>query len=395
MSAPWGTQSEPVSLPAGRLVRALVTAALVVLGLLFAARVANTIFAPLVFVGLAVILAMGLNGLVVRLQHRLHLPRAITAALVVLTLVAAVAWLAWLLVPLVLGQAARFSRELPAMTGSIQENLVEWARRYPALAPLLEGRSFAEPAALLRPDASPGVTSLVALAGTAANAVFSLVLFVMLLLFLLMSPEPMVKGLLSGLPAGARPVVEKTTIRIGRQLGAWLAGTLLLSAAVGVLTGVLLLLVGFDSALLFGLIAAVTNLIPVVGPVIGLVPPALVAVANGNWPLLWWAVGIMLVIQQLQAYVATPIVFGRSLEIQPASLIVGILLFGSLLGIVGIFLTVPLLIIAKAVYEEVYLARLHAPPVSTADVTEVIQASGGRGPAENEAPAGTTARRPA
>lgn len=184
-------------------------------------------------------------------------------------------------------------------------------------------------------------------------------------------------------------------IRVGRQLGAWLAGTLLLSAAVGVLSFVLLLLVGFDNALLFGLIAAVTNLIPVVGPVVGVIPPALVAAASGNWAMLWWAVGIMLVIQQLQAYVATPIVFGRSLDLQPASLIVGILLFGALLGIVGIFLTVPLLIIVKAVYEEVYLGGLHAPSVSAAAVSEVIQASGGKIAADGDGSAATLGRRPA
>lgn len=398
MTRPAHAPGEVIALPAGRLARALVSAALVVLGLLFAARVANSVFAPLVFVALAGILAMALNGVVVRLQAGLRLPRPAAAALVVLVLVAAVTWLAWLLVPMVLSQAARFSQELPTLAGSVQTNLVAWAKRYPALAPLLEGRSFAEPAALLRSGAGTtgGVTSLVALAGAAANALFSGVLFVMLLLFLLMSPEPVVKGLLSGVPAGARPVVERTTIRIGRQLGAWLAGTVLLSAAVGVLTTVAFALVGFDNALLFGLIAAVTNLIPVVGPVIGLAPPALVAVANGNWPLLWWALGVTLAIQQVQAYVAIPIVFGRSLDIHPASLIVGILLFGALLGIVGIFLTVPLLVIVKALYEEVYLGRLRAPAVTSAAANEVIQASAGQAPPpETASPAEALGRRTA
>ena len=87
-----------------------------------------------------------------------------------------------------------------------------------------------------------------------------------------------------------------------------------------------------------------------------------------------WAVGIALAAQQLDAYVLSPIIYGRTVKLHPASSIVAVLVFGSVLGLVGVFLAVPLVIILKAFYEEVYLAVMQRPEASAESVAQVIAA---------------------
>lgn len=367
------------ALEPGSLLRVLLTVAFSVMGLLLIAQFAGAVAAPLVFVLLAVVLALGLNPLVARIEARLRVPRPVGAGLVVGTLVLLALAFAALIVPLIVSQGVRFAQGLPQMLSTLQENALEAARAYPALAPLLEGRSFADPSTIFGPDAlqsggMSAVTNLASAVAGLANALVSGVLLVMLVLFLLMSPEPIIKGILGGVPPHSRPAVERTLIRVGSQLGSWLVGALTVSASVGVIVGLGLRIVGFQDALLFGVIAAVTNLIPFVGPLIGMIPPVLVAVSGGQWIMALWSVGIALVSQQLDAYVLSPIIYGRTVKLHPASNIVAVLVFGSLLGLVGVFLAVPFVIIIKALYEEVYLFVMQRPEATDESVAQVVAA---------------------
>jgi putative permease len=115
-------------------------------------------------------------------------------------------------------------------------------------------------------------------------------------------------------------------------------------------------------------------LIPYVGPLIGMVPPVLMALASGHWSMAFWAIGIGFLAQQLDAYLLSPIVYGRTVKLHPASNIVAVLVFGSLMGLVGVFLAVPLVIIIKALYEEVYLVVTKRPEASDESIASVLAA---------------------
>jgi putative permease len=369
------------------LLRTLIFASLFVLALLVLGRIAGAVLAPLLFITLAGILAMGLNPLVVRIESRLRLPRSLAATIVVVTILFVLIALLWMVVPMIIAQAMRFSEQMPQMMRDLQGNLVAAAKRYRTLAPLVEGRSFADPSELLK--GSSGMTSIVAFAGAAANALFSGVLLTMLVAYLLASPEPVIKSLVSGFTPRRRSAVEQFIVKVGGQLGAWLVGNLIISLIIGALAGGGLALLGFDNALLFGAIVAVTDLVPIIGPLVGALPPVLVALANGNWPLALSAMALLFAIQQIEAYAVSPFIYGRAVRLHPASLVVGVLIFGSLMGLVGIFLTVPLLIIIKALYEDVYLARMNAPLMGEARAEEVVRAAGNEPEAEPAAVVGT------
>jgi predicted PurR-regulated permease PerM len=130
--------------------------------------------------------------------------------------------------------------------------------------------------------------------------------------------------------------------------------------------------VGFRDALLFGVIYAVCNMIPLVGPIIGTLPAILTALALGDWTMVAWAVAIPIVLQQLDGYVLSPWVFRRTTQLHPVSVLVSVAIFGSLMGFVGTFLAIPMTIIVKALFEEIYLPAVNNPEVSEEHVSGVL-----------------------
>ncbi|WP_027891642.1 AI-2E family transporter [Calidithermus chliarophilus] len=362
------------TLEARALQRVLFNAILLVFGLLLVIEFAGAVLTPLVFILLAVVLVMGLNPLVARLEARFRVPRRLGALLVVLGLLALFAGLVAVLVPLLMAQGTRFAESLPTLIEGFEESLRTLGQRYPVLAPLSQGLPEVNFSRFLDGDM---VGRLYAIASSVVGLLALTLVLLTLVLFLLMNPDPLVKGVLSGVPPQSRPVVERTLVRIGSQLGMWLISTMISSAVVGLLVGIGLALAGFKNAVLFGVVAAVTNPIPFLGPWLGISLPVLVAGAEGAWNLAFWAIVVLVVVQQIDASITNPLILGRTVHLHPASLLMGVLIFGSVKGIMGVFLTVPLLIIIKALYEEVYLELFKRPEVPEESVNNIVSVGHG------------------
>jgi len=344
--------------------------------LIFLGQVAGKVAGALIFVLLAAVLAMGLNPLVAALESRLRIPRKFSAAIVVIgTLLILMGFVAVVL-PLFVAQGAHFSESLPKLLSAVQNKLRTLAQEYPLLAPFSHNLPKLDLGKFL--GGGDFLGSLFALSSSFVALLASTGLLLIVVLFLLMSPEPIVKGLLSGIPPRNRPLVEKTFIRIGAQLGKWLFAILVTSVIKGTLVGIGLKLVGFENALLFGLVAGFTNPIPFVGPWIGISLPVVTAIADGNWGMAALAIVVLLVSEQIDNSMLSPLILGRTIELHPASMLLGVLVFGAFLGFAGVFLTVPIVIILKALYEEVYLTLLNRPEVSDEQVAQVVAA--GQGP---------------
>ncbi len=101
-------------------------------------------------------------------------------------------------------------------------------------------------------------------------------------------------------------------------------------------------------AFLFGVIAGLTNLIPYLGPYLGLAPAFLVTVFNDPVKALLCCV-VVLIVQQLDGNVIYPNVIGKSLKIHPLTIIIVLLVAGNIAGLIGIFLGVPFYAICKTI----------------------------------------------
>lgn len=178
------------------------------------------------------------------------------------------------------------------------------------------------------------------------------------------------QGLLSAVPEARREWTKALATRVMGRLSRWGRGMLLLMLAVGGANALGLWALGVDNWLFYGVIAALGEIVPTVGPIFAALPPVLATLADDPGRALWVAL-LALAIQQLENYVLVPFVLGGSANLHPVSVTAGVLLFGSVFGLVGAFLTVPFLILIKALYEEVLLARRR--PASEADARAVVE----------------------
>ncbi len=365
------TEGAWISLKQAALLRTLLIVAGVILGVLLLGSWASAAAGSLLLLLVASVLALALNPLVMWLEvHRV--PRSLSAVVVVLLVMGFIGGGVILIAPLLYVQGTRFVVGVPNMLGRLNESL-PWLMQFPGVADLVSGK-----------------TSLSALLGSSSNALMfgvsnaatgligviaSLFLLLTMIIFLLVNPQPVVRGLLSAIPGSMRSTFERLLSRLGRQLSLWLVAALTISVLLGVLVTVGLALVGFQDALLFGAIYAVCNLVPVIGPLVGMLPAMLFAAANGQWTALLWAMIIPVLLQQLDGYFFSPYIFRRTTQLQPLSIIISVSVFSSLMGFIGTFLAVPMVIIVKAIYEEIYLPNIANALVSEQDIAAVLDVS--------------------
>jgi predicted PurR-regulated permease PerM len=133
---------------------------------------------------------------------------------------------------------------------------------------------------------------------------------------------------------------------MGSVLLLWLVGQLIRIVLMTACVWLALYLLGLPGPFLLGAQAGLSNFVPYLGPILAAIPVALVAMPLGL-SMLIWAVGIYTVIQSIEGYVVGPLIQRQAGELPPAWALVAIVLFGSLFGVLGIALAVPLFAIGR------------------------------------------------
>ena len=168
------------------------------------------------------------------------------------------------------------------------------------------------------------------------------------------------------------------------RLGMWVRGQLILMSAIGVGTGAAYTLLGVPAALLLGLIAAIAEAVPIVGPLLGAIPAVLVA-ATVSPQLAAAVAGAYLVLQLIEGNVLVPLVMRNTTGISPFLVIISVLIGGAAGGFVGALLAVPI-----AAAGEVLIEGLQAREVPVAQDPTADE----RTDDESNAPANRIPRRP-
>jgi predicted PurR-regulated permease PerM len=159
-------------------------------------------------------------------------------------------------------------------------------------------------------------------------------------------------------------------------MGDYVRGQLTLSLIIGVMigTGMLILqLVGFQMnyALLLGVISATTELIPVIGPTLGMIPGILIGLFISPTTALFVAL-VYIVVQQIENSFLVPRIIGGSVGIHPAILTVVVIAMGYTFGLLGIVLAAPVAAIARDLF--IYAHRRLDGQPATAAVTGLVAA---------------------
>jgi predicted PurR-regulated permease PerM len=344
--------------------RSLSLAVIAVLAGLFVLQWAKAVFVPFM---LGLVFSYALSPIVNWLEAR-GVPRAVGAGVLLLSLLGALGFTAYSLSD----DAVKLVESLPAAAQKFRQTVKTGQRgKGSTLETVQKAATQIEQVAKesSAPTTSQGVTRVTVeparfnvkdylWSGTIGFAalVGQMTVVVFLTYFLMVSGNTFRRKLmkLAGPSLSSKKITLQALDEITLQIQRYLQVQLATSALVGVLTGLALWAIGLQNAAVWGIVAAVLNLVPYVGSMITGVASGGVAFlqfGSGNMALL--VAGVSVVIHMVVGNLITPWLTSRSSRMNPVAVFVGLLAWGWLWGVWGLLLGLPVLMIVKAVCDRV------------------------------------------
>lgn len=198
-------------------------------------------------------------------------------------------------------------------------------------------------------------------------------------LYLAGQPGLYLRGILSLTPKPYRARMAAILAELYDTLRHWALGQLVSMLVVGTMFGVTLALIGVQSPIVLGLIAALSEFIPLVGPVIATIPAMLAALSQSYTMVIWVAVAF-LVIQQIESNLLVPYIQRRAVHLPPVLALFATVLFGLVFGITGLLFANPLVVSLMVVVRMAYVDdTLGGPEAENASGLRALIAPPGTG----------------
>ena len=187
--------------------------------------------------------------------------------------------------------------------------------------------------------------------GTALGALSSFAMILVIGIFVAVEPRLYERGVAWLFPLEKRGEFYETSKKMGATLRRLMAGRLLGMAVEGVGTGILLMVGGVPMAALLGILTGLLAFLPNIGAIVSGVLIVLVGFSAGvNTGL--WAIAVYLIVQTIDGYIIVPAVAKRSVDLAPALVLGAQVLAGTLFGILGLALADPMVAMIKVLLEE-------------------------------------------
>ncbi len=323
-----------------------------VVGSYFVYQIGQVMLTFLLVLLLAVIVSAPVNYLA-----RRGLSRGWSLALVAGAIVLA-SWLLGLMIaPVVEQQTRQFTESLPALLEDV-ETLA--ARSQDALGLDTEMKLELDSLPAVGQDilSSEMIFATLGFGRSLINAVSLTLVALIATVYLVVRPYPVIDGFVALFPAGWRRRVRQVLGDVYRTVQRWILGQLVAMTFIGVFSAAALALLGIPFAILLGLFSGLVSFIPFVGAVVSAIPPVLLALVSDDPVLALWVILAYTAIQQAESQVIQPVVMSRAVKLHPAVVLFAILIMGTLFGIVGLLLAVPLVAALQVLVRELWVKRM-------------------------------------
>jgi predicted PurR-regulated permease PerM len=310
--------------------------------------------AVLVLLLTAAFLAIGLNPAVEALERR-QMRRGFAVGLVLLGVLAFFVGFGFAIVPPIVEQAQQFGDQAPDYLRDLQEN--DTVASLDARFGLLDrAERMLDDPERIGVSAAGGVLGV----GKVVFGAFFSTLTVLIVTLYFLANLPGIKAHAYRLvPRTRRARVGLLTDEILSRVGGYVAGAVSIATLAAVTTFLLLRLLDVEYALALSMLVFLTGLIPLIGATIGAVVVVAVALFTSVKAGVVMAV-YYLVYQQVENYVLYPRIMQRSVNVSPAATVVAVLVGGSLLGVLGALLAIPIAAALQLVIDEVVLPKQDA-----------------------------------
>ncbi len=306
-----------------------------VLLLAFMASLARDV---LILVFLAVLLGAALEPVVALIRGRTGIGRGLSILIVYAVFLAAVVGIAVFIVPAAIVQLGSALSQVPAFL----EQVRTWSAQLRPEA-LSEGISslIDTVKAPFEPGPPPSPDSIIDASIVVGEIGAALITLLALVFFWLTERSRLQRYALAFMPMHRRAGIRDAWNQVESRLGLWVRGQLILMATIGVATGIAYSLIGLPAALLLALIAAITEIVPIVGPIVGAIPALLVATTLGPEAVVL-TLGVYFLLHLIEGNVLVPIVMRNSVGLSPFLVLVSLLIGGTVGGILGAVVAVPI-----------------------------------------------------
>ena len=268
-----------------------------------------------------------------------RVPRVLAVLIVYLIVIGLISAAVGIVIPPLIKQTSDFVSKLPQIISTVNQFVVFYNLPAENLSSALQDQ-FQQIAG-----------NVISISSAIISSIFLIITLFVLTFYLLLEWKNFVRILSSPFSGKHEKKVVSIISKIEGGLGIWVRGQLTLSIIVGVLTYVGLRIIGIPFALPLALIAAILEIIPIIGPIISAIPAILVGLTIS--PVIGLAVAaLFLIVQQLENNLIVPIVMSRVVGLQPPFVIIALLIGAKLAGIGGAFLAVPVIVVAKIIISE-------------------------------------------
>ncbi|TQR18545.1 AI-2E family transporter [Psychrobacillus soli] len=328
------------------------------------------IFSPLtIFLGNVVlpvilaVIAFYLLRPILRLIEKIKIPRVWGILIIFLALIGLITLLVFLVVPFLKSQSTRLVEELPvyliqllnSLDGflrtsfvsdyylQIEQDAMEMLRSVPTEV----GKLFQSTIA----SVATGITSVV---GAVTSFVLSIIMVPFILFYLLKDGEKLPRFVIGVFPPRMRDDFQSVFKSIDNQISAYIQGQILVSMCIGFMIFIGFTIIGMDYALLLGVIAMVTSVVPYLGPVIAITPAVIIALVSSDPFMLVKLAIVWTIVQFVEGKFISPQIMGKSLHVHPITIIFVLITSGALFGVPGVVLGIPGYAILKVIVSHLY-----------------------------------------
>ena len=339
----------PVSQPYNWTFRRVVWATLVLVSVIFCFWLLYRFYQVVFILFIAIVIGTVIRPIVNWLYQR-GLSRVAGVILVYLLLLILLTGFLWLLFPLIFEQSSTLARELPGYYQTLRTGMVNDPNQlFMRMGQLL-------PAAL--PSLNPPIVQqtgeeVMASAGQVlgyliltAQVIFIAIVILVLTLYWTLDGPRIIKTFLLLVPQDRRESMGELISAMESKVGFYLAGQGVLCLVISMMALVAYLLIGLPNALVLALAAGVMEAVPMIGPLLGAIPAALVALSIAPDKLIWVIVATI-VIQQLENSLLVPRIMRKAVGVNPFVTLLALFAFSSLFGLAGALMAIPIAAIVQ------------------------------------------------
>ncbi len=272
----------------------------------------------------AVVIASGIEP-VTRWLERRSIPRTIAVLSIYIIAGGALAFMFYLLAPLLLDDAMGVIEQIPRYTKQFLRDATPLSAY---LAPLV-------------PAAESLQNGVIFTASSIFGGIFQFAFIVAMSFYLAVQRYGVTNFLRIVVPLRHEPYVIDLWNRSQRKIARWMQGQVILAVIVGLVTYVALSFMGFEKALLLAIIAGMCELIPVVGPIIAAIPALAISFVDGGVGSSMIVMAVYVIIQQIESQVVHPLVVNKMIGIPPLISIIALVVGASIAGFLGVLIAVP------------------------------------------------------